>query len=241
MNEVYLDNNATTQLDPRVLEAMLPVLASVGNPSSAHTAGQRARNEIEKARHRVAILLRCSPRELVFTSGSTEANNLALQGAARRAPSTRRRIVSVTTEHPAILKTLEALSADGFEVVLVGVDTAGMVDLDAMRDGVGGHCVSAPVDGSRRRSTYSLLPILRCWPKAAACSSAIRPGSCRTGETWAWLKFDSPRIHGCNAALPGASRSERRVADDEPIRADGHADHAATPRVSKEKPSGRTP
>lgn len=136
MNEVYLDNNATTQLDPRVLEAMLPVLASVGNPSSAHAAGQRARNEIEKARHRVAILLRASPRELVFTSGSTEANNLALQGAARRAPSTRRRIVSVTTEHPSILNTLEALSADGFEVVLVGVDSAGMVDLDAMRDAV---------------------------------------------------------------------------------------------------------
>jgi len=133
MTEIYLDNNATTLLDPRVLDAMLPVHASVGNPSSAHAAGQRAREAVEQAREQVAELLQASPREVVFTSGATEANNLALLGLARRAHFDRHRIVSVTTEHPAILQTLEALSGDGFDIVLVGVDDRGVVDLDALQ------------------------------------------------------------------------------------------------------------
>ena len=188
MNEVYLDNNATTQLDPRVLEAMLPVLASVGNPSSAHAAGQRARNEIEKARHRVAILLRSSPRELVFTSGSTEANNLALQGAARRAPSTRRRIVSVTTEHPAILKTLEALSADGFEVVLVGVNTAGMVDLDAMRDAVNDETLLVTVMAANNET--GVLAPLPAISDIAHCKGALMHSDATQLTVWGDVDVD---------------------------------------------------
>ena len=122
MSDIYLDNNATTVLDERVLDAMLPVLRHVGNPSSAHAAGEAARNWVEDARRQVAALLEASPREIVFTSGSTEANNLALQGLVRRADPRRRRVVSVTTEHPAILETLRALEAQGAEVVLVPVD-----------------------------------------------------------------------------------------------------------------------
>ena len=80
MRDIYLDNNATTALDERVLEAMLPALRHVGNPSSSHLAGQAARRLVEDARRQVAALLDASPREIVFTSGSTEANNLALQG-----------------------------------------------------------------------------------------------------------------------------------------------------------------
>ncbi len=136
MRDIYLDNNATTALDERVLNAMLPVLRHVGNPSSAHPAGQAARGWVEDARRQVAALLDASPREIVFTSGSTEANNLALQGLVRGADSGRRRIVSVTTEHPAILETLRALVAHDFDVVLVPVDCLGIVDLQRLEDAV---------------------------------------------------------------------------------------------------------
>ena len=133
MSDIYLDNNATTLLDPRVLEAMLPTLTEVGNPASAHQAGQRAQSTVKKARRQVAALLGSSPRELVFTSGSTEANNLALKGVARHACGLRRRIVSITTEHPSILQTLEALAGEGFEIVLVDVDRDGMVELESLQ------------------------------------------------------------------------------------------------------------
>lgn len=136
MRDVYLDNNATTALDERVLEAMLPALRNVGNPSSGHLAGQAARRLVEDARRQVAVLLDASPREIVFTSGSTEANNLALQGLIHGEDRRRRRIVSVTTEHPAILETLRALEAEDAEVVLVPVDRSGVVDLQRLRDAV---------------------------------------------------------------------------------------------------------
>lgn len=136
MSDIYLDNNATTALDERVLDAMLPALRHVGNPSSAHAAGEAARNWVEDARRKVAALLDASPREIVFTSGSTEANNLALQGLVRGADPRRRRVVSVTTEHPAILETLRALEAQGAEVFLVPVDHGGIVDLQRLSDAV---------------------------------------------------------------------------------------------------------
>ena len=136
MRDIYLDNNATTALDERVLDAMLPALRHVGNPSSAHLAGQTARRWVEDARRQVAALLDASPREIVFTSGSTEANNLALKGLVHGAAPQRRRIVSVTTEHPAILETLQALEAEGSEVILVQVDRSGAVDLERLGDAV---------------------------------------------------------------------------------------------------------
>lgn len=136
MSDIYLDNNATTALDERVLEAMLPVLRHVGNPSSAHFAGQSARRWVEDARLQVAELLGASPREIVFTSGSTEANNLALKGLVRGAAPAMRRIVSVTTEHPAILETLSALAAEGTDVAIVPVDHDGIVDLDHLCEAV---------------------------------------------------------------------------------------------------------
>lgn len=136
MRDIYLDNNATTALDERVLETMLPALRHVGNPSSGHLAGQAARRLVEDARRQVAELLDASPREIVFTSGSTEANNLALQGLIHGGDRRRRRIVSVTTEHPAILETLWALEAEGAEVVLVPVDRSGIVDLQRLGDAV---------------------------------------------------------------------------------------------------------
>jgi cysteine desulfurase len=136
MTDIYLDNNATTALDERVLEVMLPVLRHVGNPSSAHLAGQSARRWVEDARRQVAALLACSPREVVFTSGSTEANNLALKGFVHGKDSGRRRVISVATEHPAILETLSVLAAEGADVVIVPVDHDGVVDLLRLSDAV---------------------------------------------------------------------------------------------------------
>jgi cysteine desulfurase len=136
MTDIYLDNNATTALDERVLDAMLPVLRHIGNPSSPHLAGQAARRWVEDARWQVAALLASSSREVVFTSGSTEANNLALKGLVRGKHCGRRRIVSVTTEHPAILETLRVLADEGNDVVIVPVDQDGIVDLSRLSDAV---------------------------------------------------------------------------------------------------------
>jgi cysteine desulfurase len=136
MTNIYLDNNATTAIDERVLDTMLPALRHVGNPSSAHTVGQTAHSWVENARRHVAALLDASPREIVFTSGSTEANNLALKGLVHGADPGRRRLVSATTEHPAILETLRALEAYGAQVILVPVDHSGIVDLQCLNDAV---------------------------------------------------------------------------------------------------------
>jgi cysteine desulfurase len=136
MMDIYLDNNATTELDERVLATMLPVLRHVGNPSSAHLAGQAARRWVEDARRQVSALIGASPREIVFTSGSTEANNLALKGVVRGAGQRRRRIVTATTEHPAILETLSALKVAGAEVISVPVDPEGIVDLQYLSNAV---------------------------------------------------------------------------------------------------------
>jgi len=135
MRDIYLDNNATTALDERVLEAMLPALRHVGNASSAHYAGQTASRWVESARQQISALLGASPREIVFTSGSTEANNLALKGLVHGADR-RRRVVSVTTEHPATLETLSVLAADGADVALVPVDRCGVVDLQRLGNAI---------------------------------------------------------------------------------------------------------
>jgi cysteine desulfurase len=128
---VYLDNNATTCLDDRVLAAMLPVLRHTGNASSDHEAGRWARERVEAAREQVAFLLHARRQEVVFTSGATEANNLAIKGLASGG-SRRRRIVSCTTEHAAVLGPLEQLSHSGFDVHLVPVDHQGRLDLDKL-------------------------------------------------------------------------------------------------------------
>ena len=106
MERVYLDHNATTPLDPRVLEAMRPWLEGrFGNASSLHWFGQRARAAVEDARAQVASVVGASPAEIVFTSGGTEADNLALRGVAAAAESRRRKVLVSAVEHPAVLNT----------------------------------------------------------------------------------------------------------------------------------------
>jgi len=126
---IYLDNNATTQPLPEVVEAMLPFLrAEYANPSSVHQFGQSVRHRVEQAREKVAALIGASAREIVFTSGGTESINLAIRGALAAAP-TRQRVVTTAVEHSAVLRVMEQLERDGYGVNRVGVDAEGRLDL----------------------------------------------------------------------------------------------------------------
>lgn len=129
MRSVYLDNNATTPVDPRVVESMTPYfLDFYGNASSIHQHGQKARAALEEARHQVAKLVGARPRDIVFTSGGTEADNMALRGVAQALADRGRHIITSTIEHPAVLKTCEQLEREGFQVSYLGVDREGLLD-----------------------------------------------------------------------------------------------------------------
>ena len=138
MQLTYLDNNATTRIDPRVVETMTPYLTEwYGNPSSVHSFGARVAADIEQARGQVAACIGAKESEIVFTSGGTEADNAALRGVAAARPRKKHIIISAV-EHHAILETSERMEQDGHEVTQVGVDAAGRLDFDelaaALRD-----------------------------------------------------------------------------------------------------------
>ena len=130
---IYLDHAATTPLRREVLDAMLPYFTeSFGNPSSAHAFGRAARAGLDEAHERVAARLHAEPREIVFTSGGTEANNLALKGAAWAGKARGHRIVTSSVEHHAVGHTLRYLEKFGFEIVELPVDRYGRVDPDQL-------------------------------------------------------------------------------------------------------------
>ncbi|MEW6427671.1 MAG: cysteine desulfurase family protein [Thermodesulfobacteriota bacterium] len=124
MQRSYFDNNATTPLDPEVLAAMLPYLAEqFGNPSSNHRFGEVARSGVEQARQQVARLVNCPPRQVIFTGGGTEANNMAVASGA--AASGKRHLITSTVEHPSVLAPLRHLAGHGFELTVLEVDDDG--------------------------------------------------------------------------------------------------------------------
>ena len=132
---IYLDHHATTPCDPAVLDAMWPWFAQdFANPhSTEHAAGRRAAGAVENARAEIAALIGATPAEIVFTSGATEANNLAIKGGARFAgPSARRRIVTAANEHKCVLESVRDLEAEGFEPHFVPVLPDGGIDPDAL-------------------------------------------------------------------------------------------------------------
>src|SRR5215813_11675811 len=132
---IYLDYQATTPMDPRVLEAMMPYFTEkFGNPHSrSHAFGWEAEEAVEKAREQVAALIKADPREIVFTSGATESNNLAIAGMARFYKDKKNHIVTLTTEHKCVLDTCRHLEQEGFEVTYLAVQKDGLVDLEALK------------------------------------------------------------------------------------------------------------
>ena len=135
---IYLDNQATTPCDPRVVAAMLPFFTErFGNPHSAeHVMGRDAEAAVEAARGEIAALIGAEAREIVLTSGATESNNIAIKGAARFAAgqgTARRRIVTVATEHKCVLESVADLAAEGFEPVVLPVGEDGLLDPDVLR------------------------------------------------------------------------------------------------------------
>src|SRR6266404_5292487 len=142
MNRIYLDHNATTAVDPAVLDAMLPYFsADFGNASSIHTFGQRARAAVETAREQVAGLLSARPQEIVFTSGGTESDNHAIFGVALEfltslnssTSLTFPHIITTTIEHEAVLNACQALEKQGVAVTYLPVNRQGLIDLDELR------------------------------------------------------------------------------------------------------------
>jgi cysteine desulfurase len=131
---IYLDHNATTPVLPEVLEAMLPYLRDqFGNPSSDHPLGRSAREAVEHAREQVSASLSCRADEVVFTSGGTESNNLAILGAAAATANDRRRVVTSCVEHPATLGPFQYLATKGWDVTLVPVGDSGHVEVGDLR------------------------------------------------------------------------------------------------------------
>lgn len=130
----YLDYNSTTPVEPEVLAAMLPYLAeNFGNASSIHSAGQAARSAVDRARESIASLIGAKPAEIVFTSGGTESDNLAILGIAAAATSPRRHIITTAIEHHAILHAAQALEKQGIAVTYVPVGRDGIVSPDEIR------------------------------------------------------------------------------------------------------------
>jgi len=144
---IYLDNHATTQVDPRVFEAMHPYFCEIfGNAASRnHSFGWRAEDAVEKARKQVAELIGANPNEIVFTSGATESNNLALKGAAEAYAAKGNHIITVATEHKAVLDTCRRLEKNGVKVTYLPVERNGLIDLNRLRAAVTAETVLVSV------------------------------------------------------------------------------------------------
>src|SRR5205814_2256228 len=135
---IYMDNHATTPLDPRVLDAMMPYLTDrFGNAASRnHHFGWEAEQAVEDGRKEIASLIGADPREIVITSGATESDNLAVKGVASMYREKGDHIITCVTEHKAILDTCKHLEKDGFRVTFLRVDSKGFVDLDDLRNAI---------------------------------------------------------------------------------------------------------
>ena len=137
MHRIYLDNNATTAVDPAVLDVMLPYFsADFGNASSIHTFGQRARAAVETARDQVAALLNARSQEIVFTSGGTESDNHAIFGIVAASSAPGKHAITTTIEHEAVLNTCQALEKQGVAITYLRVSRDGLIDLDELRKAI---------------------------------------------------------------------------------------------------------
>ena len=137
MKRVYLDHNATTATNPKVVEAMMPFFEEhFGNASSAHGFGRAAHEALATAREQVAALIGAEPSEIIFTSGGTESDNFAVRGTAWANEKKGRHIITSQIEHHAVLNMCKFLEKNGFEVTYLGVDKHGKIDLGQLRDSI---------------------------------------------------------------------------------------------------------
>ncbi|HOW71124.1 MAG TPA: aminotransferase class V-fold PLP-dependent enzyme [Phycisphaerae bacterium] len=167
MDWVYLDNNATTMIDPRVLEAMRPFLAEqYANPSSTHHFGQQARYAVEAARECIAGLLGLSGGQVIFTSGGTEANDLGVRGMLASRPS-KRHLVTTAVEHASILRLAQQIEKEGYRVTYVGVDRLGRLDPAEFEAALGGDTALASVMHANNE-TGVVFPVERLGEIAAS-------------------------------------------------------------------------
>ena len=135
---IYLDNNATTPLDPRVLDAMMPYLTNkFGNAASRnHAFGWHAEEAVDYAREQIASLINCSPKEIIFTSGATESDNLAIKGVFEMYASKGNHIITATTEHKAVLDTCKHIEKLGGQVTYLKVNEKGLIDLKELEEAI---------------------------------------------------------------------------------------------------------
>ncbi len=159
MSRIYLDYNATTPLKPAVYEAMVPYLkASYGNPSSIHWAGREAKEGVMISREKVASLFHVDPQEVIFVSGGTEANNLALKGVYFKFQKKGRHIISTKVEHKSILECLHYLKTYGAEVTYLSVNARGEINLDELKNAIRKDTILVSVQAANNE-TGAIMPI----------------------------------------------------------------------------------
>ena len=179
MNWIYLDNNATTRPDPRVVEAMLPFLSEqYANPSSVHLFGQQVRHAVETAREQVAGGLGAKARQIVFTGGGSEANALAIRGTlAGRAD--KRHFITTAVEHDSVLRLARQLEKEGYRVTYLGVDELGRLDLAELAAALGNDTALVSVMHANNE-TGVIFPIERIGAMTAACGVPLHVDATQT-------------------------------------------------------------
>lgn len=199
MDIVYLDNNATTRLDPKVVEAMMPYLTEqYGNPSSVHRFGQRARKAIDEARGQIASLVHCSEAELLFTGGGTESINSAIRGLlAPRTP--RKRVVTSAVEHSASRELCKQLGKEGFEIVEIPVDHEGTLDMDRLRASVNDEAALVSIMWANNE-TGVIFPIQQI---SEICKQARVPFHCDATQAVAKIPTDFQTMEFAAASIAG--------------------------------------
>jgi len=166
---VYLDSQATTPVDPRVLDAMLPYYIELyGNPHSrTHHYGWESEQAVENARQHIANLINADPREVIFTSGATESNNAALKGVAHFYGNKKKHIITLQIEHKCVLDTCRRLEPEGFEVTYLPVQKNGLVDLQVLEAAMRPDTVVVSA-----MYVNNEIGVINPWPKLASCVAA---------------------------------------------------------------------
>ena len=187
MRRVYLDHSATTPIDPRVLAAMMPYLTeNYGNASSVHLFGQQARSAVDKSRRQIASLIGARPNEIVFTSGGTEANNLAIRGVCEAAEAHGRHIIASAIEHPSVRGPIDQLEKRGWEVTRLPVYDDGIVRVKDVRDAI--------------RPNTTLISVMLANNEIGTIQPVVETGALvrerRNGQQHLWFHTDAVQAAG---------------------------------------------